>query len=79
MTKWSNKKDTKEFHDAIIKSIQFRRGVKLNQSDDEMIYSESGGRYISIKVIEDNIVRIIDAGDKKFADKIIEKFEPSSP
>ena len=53
--------------------------MKLNQSDDEMIYSESGGRFISIKVIEDNIVRIIDAGDKKFADKIIEKFESSSP
>ena len=53
--------------------------MKLNQSDDEMIYSESGGRYISIILIEDKFVRIIDAGDKKFADKIIEKFESSSP
>ena len=34
---------------------------------------------ISIKIIEDNMVRIIDAGDKKFADKSIEKFELSSP
>ena len=79
MTKWTNKKDAKEFYDAILKSIQFRRSVKLNESDDEMIHSESGGRYISIKIIEDNMVRIIDAGDKKFADKIIEKFELSSP
>ena len=53
--------------------------MKLNESDDEMIHSESGGRYISIKIIEDNMVSIIDAGDKKFADKIIEKFESSSP
>ena len=72
------KKDTKEFYDAIIKSTQFRRGVKLTKSKDEMVSSETDQRFISVKIVDDNMVRIIDAADKSFADKIIEKFEKSS-
>jgi hypothetical protein len=78
MTKWMTKKDTKEFYDAIIKSTQFRRGVKLTESKDEMVSSETDQRFISVKIVDDNMVRIIDAADKSFADKIIEKFEKSS-
>ena len=75
MTKWMTKKDTKEFYDAIIKSTQFRRGVKLTEFKDEMVSSETDQRFISVKIVDDNMVRIIDAADKSFADKIIEKFE----
>ena len=79
MTNWAKSKDAKEFYDAIIKSIQFRRGVELTEADGEMLSSPPTGRYISIKMIGDNKVRIVDAGDKKFASKILEKFESSSP
>ena len=79
MTKWMDNKEAQEFYDAITKSIQFRRGVKLAKDNDEMVSTTKGDRYISIKMIGDDKVRIVDTGDKVFADKVIQKFETSSP
>ena len=76
---WNNKLAKEEFYDAITKSIQFRRGVKLAKNNDGMVSITKGDRYISIKMIGDDKVRIVDTGDKVFADKVIQKFETSSP
>jgi len=77
-SQWISEKDAEEFFQAIAKSIEFRRKIKLSKKEEEYIYNVSQDRYISLKKLDNNQIRILDVGNKEFGEKLLDKFEPSS-
>ncbi|MDG1854995.1 MAG: hypothetical protein P8I97_12595 [Verrucomicrobiales bacterium] len=77
-SQWTSEKDAEEFFDAIGKSLEFRRKIKLSSKEDEYTFEGPKDRYISVKKLSENQIRVLDVGDKEFAEKLVDKFEPPS-
>ena len=68
-SKWRTAQDAKEFADAITRSLAFRR--KGNEA-------AGSPRYISVRRLEGNQVRVIDAATREFGKALVEKFPEAS-
>ena len=77
-SQWISEKDAEEFFKAVVKSIEFRRKVKLSDDEGEYIFNDPQDRYISVKKLNDNQIRVLDVGNKEFAEELLDKFEPPS-
>ncbi|MFP6874064.1 MAG: hypothetical protein VCA55_11210 [Verrucomicrobiales bacterium] len=64
-TKWRSAEDAAEFSNAITRSLAFRRGGNK---------AAGSKRYISVRKLEDNQVRVIDAATEAFGEALIKKF-----
>ena len=49
-----------------------------SSKEDEYTFDGPKDRYISVKKLSENQIRVLDVGDKKFAEKLVDKFEPPS-
>jgi hypothetical protein len=77
-SQWISEKEAEEFFHAIVKSIEFRRKIKLSDKEGEYTFNGPRDRYISVKKLDDNQIRVLDVGNKAFAEKLLDKFEPPS-
>ncbi len=68
-TKWRSAEDATEFSNAITRSLAFRRGGNK---------AAGSKRYISVRKLEGNQVRVIDAATKAFGEALIKKFPEAS-
>ena len=75
-SQWISEKDADQFLESIAKSIEFRRKIKFSAKKEEYIYDGSEDRYISLKKLDKNQIRVLDVGNKEFGEKLLDKFEP---
>jgi hypothetical protein len=72
-SQWSTAEDAKEFADAITRSLAFRRKAGGQPG------AGKSQRYVSVRQLEGNQVRVIDAATGEFGRALLEKFsEPAA-